>query len=58
MKMNWTIITLFGAGVLVLLYFLIKSNKRDEQEYEKNMNEDYPKPKERIKDIDIDDTMH
>jgi hypothetical protein len=58
MKMNWTIITLFGVGVLVLLYFLIKSNKKDEQEYEKNMNEDYPKPKERIKDIEIDDTMH
>ena len=58
MKMNWTIIILFGAGVFVLLYFLIKSNKRDEQEYEKKMNEDYPKPKERIKDIDIDDTMH
>jgi hypothetical protein len=56
--MNWTIITLFGVGVLVLLYFLIKSNKKDEQEYEKNMNEDYPKPKERIKDIEIDDTMH
>lgn len=56
--MNWIIIILFSVAVIVLLYFLIKTNQKDEETYEKNMNDDYPKPKERIKDIDIDDTMH
>ena len=56
--MNWIIIIIFGVAVIALLYFLIKTNQKDEETYEKEVNDDYPKPKERIKDIDIEDTMH
>lgn len=56
--MNWIIILIFSLVVIVLLYFLIKTNQKDEEVYEKEMNDNYPKPKERIKDIDIDDIMH
>lgn len=56
--MNWIIIVVFGIAIILLLYFLIKTNQKDEKKYEEDMNENYPKPKERIKDIDIDETMH
>lgn len=56
--MNWIIIIIFGVAVIALLYFLFKTNQKDEETYEKEVNDEYPKPKERIKDIDIDDTMH
>lgn len=56
--MNWIVLLLFGIAVFVLIFFLIKRNKKDEKDYEREIKNDYPKPKERIGEIDTEDPMH
>ena len=56
--MNWTVILLFGIAALLLIIFIVKRNKKDEVDFEQKIKNDYPKPKERIGDIDTDEPMH
>jgi phosphotransferase system glucose/maltose/N-acetylglucosamine-specific IIC component len=56
--MNWIVILLFGIAVFFLIYFIIKRNKKDEADFEREIKNDYPKPKERIGEIDTEDSMH
>lgn len=43
--MNWFIIIIVGIVVITLLVFLIIRNQKDEKEFEKKLNRDYPKYK-------------
>jgi uncharacterized membrane-anchored protein YhcB (DUF1043 family) len=44
--MNWPLIIIVGIILLALVVFLVKRNIKDEKEVEKQLEEDYPKPKE------------
>ena len=43
--MNWTIIIIVGIAVLALIVFLIARNVKDERSLEKQLDNDYTKPK-------------
>ena len=53
--MNWLILIIFGILAIALIIFLIVRNQKDEKDFEKTLNNDYPKPKSDDEDIDIDD---
>ncbi len=53
--MNWTIIIIVGILAVSLLVFLIIRNQKDEAEFEKKQNNDYPKPKDEKDDSEIDE---
>lgn len=53
--MNWTIIIIVGILLIALLVFLIMRNQKDEAEFEKNLNNDYTKPKDEKDDSEIDE---
>jgi hypothetical protein len=55
--MNWTIIILLGIGAVALVVFLIVRNMKDEKNFEDQLNNNYPKPKNNEGDIEIDDKM-
>jgi hypothetical protein len=44
--MNWNIIIPVGLGLIALIIFLIRRNFRDEEKFEEQLKQDYPKPKE------------
>lgn len=48
--MNWLIIIIIGVLVVALLVFLIIRNQKDEKEFEKKLNKDYPKYKDELSD--------
>ena len=56
--MNWYIIIAVGIAVLALLYFLVKRNLKDEEDFEKQVKEDYPKPKHDKADVDAEENPH
>ncbi len=56
--MNYFILLIFAIIIIAFLVFFIRTNKKDEEKYEDEIKMDYRKPKERIKDIDIDEPMH
>lgn len=41
--MNWTIIIIVGIAALGLIVFLIIRNAKDEKDFEKQANQDYPR---------------
>lgn len=53
--MNRTILLIVGLLLLALLVFLIIRNQKDEAEFEKKQNNDYPKPKDEKDNSEIDD---
>jgi predicted membrane protein len=38
MEINWFIITAIGIGIVLLVYFLIRQNKKDRKKIEKELN--------------------
>ena len=44
--------------VIVLIGFLIYKNQKDEQSFEKQINNDYPQKKDPEGDIEIDEKPH
>jgi len=55
--MNWPALILVGIGALALIIFLIKRNLKDEKNFEEQIKNDYPKPKDDKGDIEIDEVM-
>lgn len=41
--MNWTVIIIVGVAALALIIFLTVRNVKDEKEFEKEANQDYPR---------------
>ncbi len=44
--MDLTTVILVAIAVMAIIVFLIFRNKKDETEFENNLNNNYPKPKE------------
>ena len=55
--MNWTILVIFGIAVIALIIFLVVRNKKDKEEFEEVLNENYPKPTEEKKDEEIEERL-
>jgi flagellar biosynthesis/type III secretory pathway M-ring protein FliF/YscJ len=53
--MNWVIIIIVGVLAVALIVFLIIRNQKDEKEFEGELNNDYPKPRDEEGDIEIDE---
>ena len=59
--MNWLVIIIVGILAIALIVFLVIRNQKDEKEFEKELDNDYPKPSSEDGDIEIDkltDGMH
>jgi hypothetical protein len=56
--MNWFIIIPVGIAVIALLYFIMRSNFKDEKKLEDQLNQDYPKPKEDKEDVEAEESAH
>lgn len=54
--MNWLILIPVGVALVALVVFLIKRNQKDKAVFEKQLNNDYTKPKEEEKDTDAEET--
>ena len=54
--MNWPLIIIVGIAVLALIIFLFVRNLKDEKKLEKQIENDYQKPRNDKGDIEIDDT--
>lgn len=55
-RMNWLILIPVGVALVALVVFLIKRNQKDKAVFEKQLNNDYTKPKEEEKDTDAEET--
>jgi LPXTG-motif cell wall-anchored protein len=56
--MNWPVIIIVGLLLLGLLLFLIIKNRRDQKEFERQVNSDYHKTKDEEGDADPEEKMH
>jgi hypothetical protein len=59
--MNWLIVIIVGILAISLIVFLVIRNQKDEKEFEKELDNDYPKPKSENRGIENDeltDVMH
>jgi hypothetical protein len=59
--MNWFIIIIVGILAISLIVYFIIRNQKDEKEFEKELDNDYPKPRNEHGDIEIDeqtDSVH
>ena len=52
--MNWLVIIIFGILAISLIVFLVIRNQKDEKDFEKELDNDYPKPGSESEDIEID----
>jgi hypothetical protein len=52
---NWLTITLIAIPAVLLVAFMIYRNQKDEKVFEKELKEDYTKPRNEEGDIDIDE---
>lgn len=53
--MNWPVIIGVGLLLLALVVFLVRRNRKDEEEFEHQVNEDYHKSKDEEGDVQIDE---
>lgn len=53
--MNYSVIIIVGILVLDLLVFTIIKNQKDKKDFEKKMNNDFPKTIDQKGEIDEDD---
>lgn len=52
--MNWTVIIIVSILALGLIIFTITRNQKDEKQFEKKLNDDYPIEKKQNADIEIE----
>jgi protein-S-isoprenylcysteine O-methyltransferase Ste14 len=45
MEISWPVLVIVGFFLILLLLFIIIKNQKDEKELEKQLNEDYERPK-------------
>ncbi len=55
--MNWLVLILLGIGAFALIVFLVWRNRKDQQNLEKQLNNDYPKSKDMEGESPMDETM-
>ena len=55
--MNWPVLIPFGIAALGLIAFLVWRNFKDEEQFEDQVKNDYPKSKDEEGDTDIDETI-
>ena len=53
MDKGWII--LIGAVALIIIYLLVRQNRKDEKKIVRQLNEDYPKSKDEEGDAEIDE---
>ncbi|OUD36728.1 hypothetical protein FPG59_04820 [Flavobacterium sp. FPG59] len=51
MKINWTILIGLAIAILVLIYFLIRKNNKDKEDYTNFLNQDFKKQEEQESDL-------
>ena len=60
-SMNCLIVIICGILAVALIVFLVIRNQKDEKDFEKELNNDYPKSRSEHGDIEIDkltDSVH
>lgn len=55
--MNWIVLIIFSIAVIALIIFLVVRNKKDKEEFEEVLNEDYPKQTDEKNDEEVDDRL-
>jgi preprotein translocase subunit YajC len=55
--MNIPFLIIFGILITGLIVFLVYRNQKDEKNFEKQMNNDFPKSKDEEGDAEIDEVM-
>lgn len=55
--MNWNILIPIGLLLVLLVAVLIAKNQKDKRELERQLNEDYTKPKKEENDTDTEEPM-
>lgn len=53
--MNLLVIIVIGSAAVALVVFLIIRNRKDETDFEENLNNDYQHPRNEEGDTNIDD---
>lgn len=53
--MNWILLTIFGIAAIALVVFLVLRNRKDEKDFEEQVNNDYPKAKDEEGDVDAEE---
>ena len=53
--MNWPLLIFFGIAVVALIVFLVVRNAKDEKKFEDQLNNDYPKIKDKEGDNDTEE---
>jgi uncharacterized protein YxeA len=56
--MNTVIIIITGLILILLVAFLVKRNRIDQNEYENQVNQDYPHSTDSPEDVDAEEKMH
>jgi hypothetical protein len=56
--MNWYIIIPIGILILVLVYFLVTRNIKDEKNFEDQLNNDFKDSTKSESDIESEDQLH
>ena len=54
--MNWPVLIIIGVICIALVVFTIVRNMKDEEEFEEQAHNDYPKPKHEHADTDPEET--
>lgn len=55
--MNWTILIIFSIAIIALIIFLVVRNKKDEKDFEEQLNNDYPKLTNKKEDEEVEDSL-
>lgn len=55
--MNWIALTIFGIAAIALVVFLVRRNRKDEKDFEEQLNNDYPKAKDEEGDVDTEEAL-
>jgi hypothetical protein len=55
--MNWPLIIISGIILIALVIFLIRRNIKDEKQFEDQIKNDYPKPKDDKADVETDEVI-
>jgi len=53
--MNWIILILFGIAAIALTVFLVVRNRKDEKDFEEQVNNDYHKTKDEEGDTNTEE---
>jgi len=55
--MNYPVIIIAGIALIALVIFLVRRNVKDEKQFEDQIKNDYPRPKDDKADVETDEVM-